>query len=236
MTLYETIFVRRSVRKYIPQPLAPEELKKIETYFNGIKQLKNCRVSIKFATAGEVTDKHAKDAQHYILCYCQHTTEEFINVGYVMQQMDLYLQSKGLGSVWLGIPNPKDVALKQDDYCIMMAFGSTEVPKRGSESEFNRLPIAEVGNCDNAVVNAGRLAPSATNSQPWKFLFDDGKVTADYFGRGVLKAWLRKKFSKIDLGIASKHIELALQNEGKEVSEVMPKSDKNDFRVEIFYK
>lgn len=228
MTLFETISKRRSVREYNKKNINIEILEDLKAYLQNITQLKNLSVKFEIVEKEKVT---YKNAPYYILCYCKQNTLEYINVGFVLQKADLYLQSCGLGSVWLGMPKPKE---ENGDFAIMLAFGNTDFPIR-LPSDFNRLPVQKIANIDNTVTQSARLAPSAMNSQPWFITYTENKVTVEYVGRGITKALLRKKLSKIDIGIVTRHIELALQNEGKTILEINPFEREKTFGVELLY-
>ena len=228
MTLYETIFKRRSVRKYDKTPLPAEVLSGIKNHIDQTAPLDGCGAKFEIVCGSCVNDDKAP---HYILAFCGADIKQYINVGYMLQKTDLYLQSMGLGSVWLGMAKPKK---DKENYCIMLAFGKTDAPYR-EISEFKRLPLGEISNADNAVANAARLAPSAVNSQPWKLNFSEGKVKIDYYGRGLLKALLRKKKSPIDIGIITRHAELALLQEGKTIKSIIPDGNDKNFSAEIQY-
>lgn len=231
MTLYETIFKRRSVRSYDDNQLSKDILIDIQKYLNDTIQLDGLKA--RFELVGKDMVNYDK-APHYILAYCNHDTKNFINLGYVLQKTDLYLQSIGLGSVWLGMPKPKENNI--NDYTIMMAFGATSTPVRSSVNDFKRLNINDVSDTDNVIARAAMLAPSAVNSQPWKLKFTDSKVIINYFGRGILKSRLVKKFSKIDIGIITRHVEVALCEKGYQIVSITINTNKDDFNVEIQYK
>ena len=230
MTLYETIFTRRAVRSYDMTALDSAELTEIQAFISATKQIDGQCVRLEIVTA----DKVKSDiAPHYILAYCTAEDRAYMNVGYVLQNVDLYLQGNGYGSLWLGMAKPSEPS---NDFCIMLAFGKTNVPPRRDANEFKRLPMGEISNSDNDVAQAARLAPSAMNSQPWKLDFAEGKVTIHYFGRGITQLVLKNKLSKIDLGIVTRHIEIALLNEGKTVQRITPLTDKRGFAIEVVYK
>ncbi|GHU82315.1 hypothetical protein FACS1894196_0450 [Clostridia bacterium] len=229
MTLYETIFVRRSVRKYDEAPVDGQTLQNIRQVLDEAEQMAGQSARFELAAADAVSQRLAP---HYILAYCEQSDAAFANVGYVLQKVDLYIQSIGLGSVWLGMAKTKERA---ENFCIMLAFGRSDVPLRCGEAEFTRLPLAEVSGADNAVARAARLAPSAMNSQPWQLHFADGKVAMRYVGRGLMKRILRRKLSKIDLGIIARHVALALQSEGKTIQSVALRTSGEDFAVEVAY-
>jgi len=228
MTLYETVFTRRAVRKYDAEPLNAKTLADIQTFLNQTDQMQGQKGAFEIVPASAVK---GAQAPHYILVYCEPNDAARANVGYVLENCDLYIQSLGLGSIFLGMAK---LVQKRADYCITLAFGKSAAPFRKTEQDFNRLPLAEISDADNAITRAARLAPSAMNSQPWKIEFGGNLVKVNYFGRGLTKLML-KSMNKVDVGIISRHIAVALQNDGKTVSSVVPKADGKGFRVEISY-
>ena len=227
MTLYETIFVRRSVRKYEDGELSDSELRALREFIRGTNRIKG--TSARFEVVGREAVKGI--APHYVLAYCGSGDAECANVGFVLSNIDLYLQSRGFGSLFLGVKTP----VKSDpEFCIMLAFGRTAEPLRSGGGDFERLAIEEISDSDGSVARAVRLAPSAVNSQPWKLEFEEGRVAVSYFGRG-LKKLLLKRLNKIDVGIAARHAELALLNEGRTVRSVSPEASGKNFKVIIEY-
>ncbi len=229
MTLYEIIFKRRSVRKYDRTPLDEKTLNDIRAFITNTRQLQGQNARFDIVSADKVK---GASAPHYIMSFCPPGDAAYANVGYVLEKADLYIQSLGLGGLWLGFGKQKE---KESGFCIMLAFGQSTVPFRTSEKEFNRLSISEISNKDNHLAQAARLAPSACNSQPWKLFFGDGCVTVRYFGRGLTQMLLKSKMSKIDMGIITRHIVTALENEGKEVKSITPKTSGKDFEIEMIY-
>jgi hypothetical protein len=219
------------VRKFNDSPLDAPTIKNIEKFIGDTPPLAGQSARFEILPAEKVHGGAA--APHYILAYCNGSDSAYANVGYVLQNADLYLQSIGLGSLWLGMAKPNE---PERDYCILLAFGKTDVPTRKAEGEFKRLPLSEISDQDNPVARAVRLAPSAMNSQPWKLHFESGKVVIRYFGRGLLKLLLRKKLNKIDLGISARHVEAALIHEGKTILSITPKTGGKTFEIEIPYK
>jgi hypothetical protein len=228
MTLFETIFIRRSVRKFDMTPLDDGTIRNIEMFIADTRQLDGQKAEfevLRADAAGGVS------APHCILSYCRADDAAFVNVGYVMQKADLFIQSLGLGSLWLGMAKPRN---GRPDFCILLAFGKTDVPRRNGAGSFTRLPMDKISNAGNAAAEAARLAPSAVNTQPWKLFFEDGRVEVHYFGRGVIRLML-KKLNKIDLGIVTRHIEEALLHEGREIRSITPRTKGKDFYIEIAY-
>jgi hypothetical protein len=213
MTPYETIFARRSVRRYDEMPIDDDALADIQSHLDGLIQLPG--QSANFEIVGREKLKGAI-APYAILAFAEHSEEACVNIGYSLQEVDLWLQSKGFGSVWCGMAAPVD---KNPDYRILLGFGHTSVPMRSGEQDFKRKAISDISGTDNAVVRAARLAPSAVNFQPWYLTVLDGQVEAKVNVRGIGnvipgKLWL------FDIGIVLKHIEVALVGEGQSIKEL----------------
>jgi hypothetical protein len=99
-------------------PLTADLLDDIKTYINGLKQLDGQKARFEIASDGV---SGGSKAPHYILAYCEDSAAAYINVGFTLQKVDLYLQNKGLGSLWLGMAKPDDKE-KKDGFAITLAF------------------------------------------------------------------------------------------------------------------
>ncbi|MDR1358194.1 MAG: hypothetical protein LBJ48_02395 [Coriobacteriales bacterium] len=228
MSLYETIFTRRSMRQYDETPLDAAALSEVQNYLDGAKQLPG--QSARFEIVGKDKLKGGS-APYAILAYTDDSEEAWVNIGYTLQGVDLWLQSRGYGSVWSGMAAPLE---KDPEYRILLGFGPTSVPLRTSENDFKRKTITEVSNEDNAVARAARLAPSAVNLQPWFLTFRDGKVEVRANVRGIGRV-LPGRLWLFDIGIVLKHVELALMHEGKTVTGLSIKGTGKNVAVAVSY-
>ncbi|MDR2610312.1 MAG: hypothetical protein LBC58_02525 [Clostridiales Family XIII bacterium] len=229
MTLYETIFTRRSVRKFDMNSLDETYLAEIQEALDAAPQLPWQSASFEIVYANELRGGFGPYA---ILAYADDNDGAKLNIGYTLQHMDLYLQSKGYGSIWCGAASPKDPG---DDYRILLNFGKTNVPPRAGENDFKRKKITDISNEDNAIARAARLAPSAVNLQPWKLNFSDGKVTVISNVRGFGRL-IPGKLHMFDLGIVLKHVELAIKHEGKTIKSITPTKEGGALAVEVAYR
>jgi len=227
MSHYETMFTRRAVRRYEAEPLPPETLEEILAFVRGTEPLPGQKADFRLLTPEQMG---LKLAPHYLAASCEETNEAYASLGYVIEALDLELQGRGLGSLWYGMNLPKD---RRPGDAIVLAFGRTSQPARGSEHDFSRLPLTQISDTDSAVARAVRLAPSAVNSQPWFLHFEDRSLTLEYRGRGLLKARLEKKLNKIDLGIAARFAVTALEREGKTIEALRPETDGRKFCLRI---
>lgn len=229
-TLYETIFTRRQVRNYLAGPIEDGILNGLSKCATEAEQLTGQHGEFKLVSAAEVSANHG--ASHFLLGYCDSTFAAYANVGFVLQKVDLYVQSIGLGSGWFMDIKPINGA---EQFCIALAIGKTDAPVRQNETEFKRKPLSAVCSEENKVVQAVRLAPSSLNSQPWRIELGNEKVLIKDAGRGFSRLILKNKLNKIDIGIAARHAVCALMQESKEIDSIIPITNGKEFYIEINY-
>ncbi len=62
-------------------------------------------------------------APYYIVSGSQDAERGAINLGFMFQQLDLYLSSVGYGSCWVGMMKPVRSAVPEQPYQFVQAFG-----------------------------------------------------------------------------------------------------------------
>ncbi|MCL2254214.1 MAG: nitroreductase [Lachnospiraceae bacterium] len=201
----EIIRKRKSIRKYDLTPLDSETLNNIKDYIKHIKPLyPDIRYSI------EITNKTAGifniKAPHYLIFGSEEKEGAYENIGFIGQQIDLYLSESGLGACWLGASKPEDKENSALPFVICTAFGKANEPLHRELSDFKRKPLTEISDGSDERLEAARLAPSATNSQNWYFSARDGKIRCYRKKTKPLIAVFYKKLNSIDMGIALCHI------------------------------
>ncbi|WP_321423437.1 nitroreductase family protein [uncultured Methanobacterium sp.] len=221
--LYPQIFKRKSIRNYDLTPLDSVTLEKVVEQINSLEPLyDDIKVELKIISQNDVNQRMMKKAPHYIVVLSENKEGYKTNVGFMLQQLDLFFSASGLGSCWQGIPKPKKKVLESDlEFVILMAFGrANEQLHRTSNLEFKRKPLSkisdvEVGGELGESLEAARLAPSATNSQPWFFKGDIHMLHAYVVKPNILRAIMLKRYILIDMGIALYHLKLAAEHFGK---------------------
>lgn len=232
--LYNAVFHRRSIRKYDMTPLPPDVLSDIKKYVTNVKPLiPTIKTEFSYITYNNVKNLFPIKAPHYICIYSERAKHYLMNAGFKLQQIDLFLSSRGLGSCWLGMAKPaRGLSLKIDgmDFVIMLAFGKpAEMLHRASVSEFTRKSQGEISNLNGAsdILNAIRLAPSATNSQPWFFTGNKDKMQISRIKLGSIRALVFDKLNQIDIGIALCHLYIAAGMKGQNVDFFYDKQDES---------
>jgi len=225
MDIKDAIFFRRSVRRYRSEAVGTEELDGIKNFFDGIKPLYH-----------DIRLKYAVLARSDVRCIlpwlppqemtiaAEYKKGAHVNAGFVFQQMELYMQSAGLGTCWLGMAHPKEKRTDGLVPVIVLAFGhpAGEI-KRASVSEFKRKKLSDIADREDARLEPARLAPSSVNSQPWYFIHD-GEYTDMYIKKKLLNAGHLREMNMVDAGIALAHMYAANKDafsfsyrEGKEL-------------------
>lgn len=232
--LYNAIYRRKSVRNYDSTPLDQETLNEISDQIKILKPLyEDIRTEFKILSSGDVHRRLMKKAPHYIAGFSEIKENYKTNLGFMMQQMDLFLSANGIGTCWQGIPTiskevKKGTPLK---FIILLAFGKAKEPLYRSDiSEFKRKTFQEISNNieSRELIEAARIAPSATNSQPWFFTGNKDIIHAYIVQLGVLKRVLAGKYPPIDMGIALCHIQIAAEHFGKKANLIFDKVARNN--------
>lgn len=220
--LYETIFRRKSIRKYDMTPLPAETVEALQTFTTEIKPL-NEAIKVEFSYLGtdDVKNPLPIKAPHYISIYSEKKGNYLMNAGFLLQQIDLYLSANDLGSCWLGMARPSKQVPEMKDgltFVIMLAFGNAGEPVHRTEvSEFNRKNMSDISNIIDAndLLEPVRLAPSASNSQPWLLSGSQENITISREKLNLIRASIYGKMNQIDIGIALAHLWLSCGHLGK---------------------
>ena len=125
--LYDMIFKRKSFhlfRNIGNEHITEDELKEIENEFNNFKPLvEDIEVKIKIVKDSTT----CKRGQEYcILLYSEKKDNYLQNIGYIGEQLDLYLVSKNIGTLWFGIGKVEEKQLDGLDFVIMIAIAKID--------------------------------------------------------------------------------------------------------------
>ena len=215
--LYDMIFKRKSFhlfRDRNDEVINDDEIEDIINTFNNFEPLyKDIKVKIKVVKA-EVTT--CKRGQEYCVEFFSERKDGYLqNIGYLGEQLDLYLVSKNIGTLWFGIAKSNEV-YDGLDYVIMMAIGKVNPDKfrkdmyKSKRKELSDIWIGEELMFSNIV----RFAPSACNSQPWLVRNKDDKLhiyRKSKSGKvGIMPKGASVFYNQIDIGIFMCFIELCL--------------------------
>ena len=207
MTLQEMIYKRRSCRGFTNVPVEEELIRKIRDF--PLKPLyPDIPVRWDIVSRAEVKCICPWTTAQLITVYSEEKEGYLENVGFLFQQMDLYLQSLGLGVCWLGMGkmNPK-TAQGEDSmqFVIMLSFGYPKGDQlRRDGKGFKRKNLAQISDREDPRLEPARLAPSSVNSQPWYFSHTEDTIHVYCTRKGM-----RNYLNRIDMGIVLAHLYVA---------------------------
>ncbi len=242
--LYPMIFKRKSFHLFKDPPtrrayhednkISEEELAKIAQIWDMLIPL--CPgILTKMRIAENTETSCSRDQEKVLLLYSEEKTNALANIGYLGEQLDLYLASLNIGALWFGLnkkPMPDCEGLK---YVIMIAIG--KVPEKAFRKEIfkaKRKNMDEIwqGPLLEGVSDIIRFAPSACNSQPWKVI-RDGNLLQVYRYRNEKKIGVMPQeglviYNHIDIGIFLCFLELCLAHQGLTYERKLFQDDKNE--------
>lgn len=218
MELYDVIFKRRSIRRFKEESLDEETIISILEHTKKLTPLfAQIKTEFHILQDESVSGLFAIQAPQYLALYCEEKDGYNLNIGFMMQQMDLYLAAIGLGSCWLGIAKPKTRTKNGLKYQICLAFGeANQNLYRKDVSAFKREPLESISKGEDNRIEAARLAPSATNSQPWFFECKKNIIHIYRRKNKGPKALIYDRLNIIDMGIALCHMKIAGEHEGRD--------------------
>ena len=244
--LYKMIFKRKSFhlfRDIENEHISEEELMSIEKEFSNLKPLvKDIKVKIKIVKKASVL----RGQEYCILFYSEKKDNYLQNIGYLGEQLDLYLVSKNIGTLWFGIGKVEEKELDGLDYVIMIAIHKVDSLDKFRKDMYKskRKEVSQIweGNSYLDIANIVRFAPSACNTQPWKVLSSDNELKI-YRYRKVGKRGIMPKdrviyYNQIDIGIFLCFLELCLEkNNIKYNRELFVEEDhENEYNLTSVYK
>lgn len=212
MNLYEAIFVRKSVRNYSMESLNTQTLDKIRAHYKELTSLFgniDTDISILDNRKGQqkVISFLSVKAPYYLAFYSEEAPRSLMNMGYMMEQMVLYLCSIGIGTCYIGSNRVKKTQLTKDGKNLVgiIAFGKSKGSHVRKQSEAKRLSLDELcifkevpRQWMKQLLEAARLSPSSMNRQPWRFVVYDNRI--HIFSKRYSVEQLRK-WDEVNFGI-----------------------------------
>lgn len=223
MTLYETIYVRKSTRTFKTDSVSEKMLDNILKFEKEIGPL-DSEISTKIEIIGDAELKERYKggmiikAPHYLTIYSKDKEGYMVNAGYIMEQMVLYLSMKGIASCYQGTVKEK----KENEYpgykfVIIVAFGFPKDTLYREKNTTPRLKLnqmctfkSEMGKQTKIILEAARLAPSSLNTQPWRFVVYENRIHI-FLKKSSGFIPILTKWNQFDMGIMLSHIMLAAE-------------------------
>lgn len=220
------IFKRKSFhlfRNVGKELLSLKEIENIKKAYKTFTPLcADIKTEITIVPASETTCKRGQ--QYCILLYSEKKDNYLQNIGYLGEQLDLYLVSQNIGTLWFGIGKTDEPSLNELDFVIMIAISKIDDEKKFRKDMFkskrNAVDKIWLGEPIMGVTDIVRFAPSACNSQPW-IVEREGSTLKVYRYKkqgkiGIMPADKVTFYNQIDIGIFLCFLDLCLTHNGIE--------------------
>lgn len=221
MTRKDAIIARRAVRTYTEEPIKDAQLGELRQFMGTIKPLhSSIKTKISILSREDFlrsfNSLFAPNAQHYVVIRSVMKEGYLENAGFIGEQIVLFLTEMDIGTCFVGGASPKSGEdADKLPYVITICFGrSDNAPRRVSPDEAKRKLLHEVvmGKISHPsllpLLDAGRLAPSAMNFQPVRYITESTNIFV-YRKRPTVSIKHLEDLQCIDVGVALANIYVA---------------------------
>lgn len=230
--LYKQIFRRKSYhtfRERSDESISQDEINDIYNTYETFDKLYDIKTQIRIDS-----DNHGsiiRNSEYVIKIFSEKKNGYLQNVGYIGEQLDLYLFSKNIGALWFGIAKSDEV-YNGLDYVILIAIAKVNSYRKdmfkAKRKEINEIWLGD----DLNIANIVRFSPSACNSQPWLVENKENKLYVYRKSKsgkvGIMPKNASLYFNQIDIGIFMCILELCLMHENIKFNKKLVK-DEQDF-------
>lgn len=224
MTPFEAIFQRKSIRQFKKDPVPEPVLEKIQN-FEG--ELIPIFPYVKMITRVYRAEDYKRKrpglfqvkAPYYLAIYAQKLEGHRYNAGNMMEQIALYLHSRGIGTCFAGgMKPPKGESTPENmEFVIILAFGIPKGELNRDAQKAPREPLEKLCvfkqeplQATMELVEAARLAPSSMNTQPWKFVVYKNRIHI-FVSEKKRHTRFQEPWLEINMGIMMAHILMAAE-------------------------
>lgn len=207
MDILDLMKERHSIRQYKDKPIEDDKRKILDDFLEDVNKESNLSLQIFYDEPDCFNNFSArygkfKNVNNYIAVVGK--KEDKVRAGYFGEKLVLKCQELGLNTCWVGLTHGKSKAIIKagEKLLILIALGYGDEKGKAHKSK----PIEKLSKKDQESekfdlgMEAVSLAPTAVNQQKFLFELINGRVRA--------KA-LMGFYTKIDLGIAIYHFEIA---------------------------
>ena len=223
-TNYNMIFKRKSFhlfRNIGQETISSSELENIQKMYDTFIPLyPNIKTAIHIVPTEETNCKRGQE--YCILLYSELKDNYLQNIGYLGEQLDLYLVSQNIGTLWFGIGKIEKTTFEGLHYVIMIAISKVDSADKFRKDMFKskRKAVEEFwfGKPIDGVSDIVRFTPSSCNTQPWIVEHESDTLNIYRYKkagkRGIMPVDKVSFYNQIDIGIFLCFLELCMQKEG----------------------
>lgn len=217
---YQQIFKRKSFHLFKNTgSISKEELCDLTVLIQNLQPLDpTIRTEISIVPEKETTCK--RGGEYCILFYSETKDGYLPNIGYMGEQIDLYLASRNIGALWFGIGKVAEPQRNGLQFVIMMTIAKMpENQFRKDMFKAKRKSLAEIWQGETlGVGEIVRFTPSACNTQPWWVEHVEGELRVYRYQkpgkRGIMPVHKVIYYNRIDIGIFLFMLETCLVHQG----------------------
>lgn len=222
MDMYEAIWKRKSIYYYNMEALEEQMLRNIRAFLD--RQIlinEDCKVKYEILCQVDqkkpITIELGIEAPYFMVIYEHEEESYYLNAGYLLGQLSLYITSKGLGSCLVNMSFGKR---KKGDKRIIaaLAFGKPKMNARLEGYRLKRIPIdylcvykEDVSQDIKKVMKAASASPSCMNSQPWRFVVYHNRVHIFLKKDRMIKRWFHSE-QMVDMGFMLSNLLMEAEN------------------------
>lgn len=216
---YQMIFKRKSFHIFKGNyRLSETELQEIETMFPHFTPLDDTiQTDIKIVPR---TETSCPRGEYCILLYSEKKNNYLQNIGYIGEQLDLWLASKNIGVCWYGFGKTEQTTWHGLDFIMMLTIekvGEDEFRKNMFKSKRKPLEEIWIGEQHLNIANIVRFTPSSCNTQPWIVESSNHQLTVYRYKkpgkRGMMPVHRVTFSNRIDMGIFLLFLDVCLAHE-----------------------
>ncbi len=216
--LFDMIFKRKSIRRYDENlSITADEMENIKQRIVNLMPLfKEVKVKFKIVEREKTTSKRG---EYCLLMYSEQKPLYLLNAGYMLEQIDLFLASRNIGTCWYALAKTKELTSDGLDYVIMLAFGKSHSEDfRKDFSKTNRKDLETIWKGEHYldIGEIVRYAPSACNTQPWRVVNEDNclRIYRTTQIKSFMPASKLSYYNSIDMGIFICFLDITLSQKG----------------------
>ncbi len=242
MTKYEAIFRRKSIRRYREAEVDEKILEEIRGFGKdalGDRPDIAVRWKIYRASDRSVRGLFQVKAPYYAALYSEICEDCYIHAGCLMQQLVLHLHTLGIGSCYQGGARLKDSREEGMELMMILAFGWPAEPLERRRADFKRAELKKLvkvngplGRAQRKLLEPARLAPSALNQQPWRFVVTENRIHLFVRRPGIVGYDRQLNKNMFNAGIVLSHMLIAAEEhwidlEYQKLDSIMEKAIQN---------
>ncbi|MFP4457143.1 MAG: nitroreductase family protein [Clostridia bacterium] len=231
--LYESIFLRKSTRKYSLENLDHQTIREIKKYLLNVETLFDTNLQTYLVSKtdiysmldGYIGSIGKIEAPYYLILSNEDSKEGYLDVGYGGEQIVLELTKRQLATCWIGanfsgLEIKKHFNINQSIISLISVGKASDYSPFRDKESIKRKDVSDILIKDLIddnylpIVEAIRVAPSAVNNQPWRVLVEKDSISLYMAKANLIKRFMLKNLNYVDMGIATKHLKIALDNFG----------------------